>query len=105
MKPYERYYADTSPEEAQPALELLLPMAHSAFTSPTSYAGWKDYGIPCTYIKCLQDKAVTVEHWDTYLPRMRDAGVDITVEELDCGHSPFWINPDAIAELLVKTVS
>ena len=66
LKPYERYYGDVSREKAEAALSILQPMAKSAFTTPTSYAGWRDYGIPCTYVKCLQDQAVVQEVCDMY---------------------------------------
>lgn len=88
--PYERYYHEVSREDAEPALALLEPLAQSAFRSPTSYAGWKDYGIPCTYIKCLKDSAVPPDMGDTYIARMEDASVKVDVEEIDAGHcSPF----------------
>jgi hypothetical protein len=103
-KPYERYYADISIEEAKEPLELMQPMAYSAFTTPTQYAGWKDYGIPCTYIKCLKDNAVTERLWEPYLALMREAGVDLTVEEMDIGHSPFWIAPKDLADLLARVI-
>ncbi len=104
-KPYDRYYFDISEEEAKEPLGLMQPMAHSAFTTETSYCGWKDYGIPCTYIKCLKDKAVTAQLWDRYIGMMQDANVDLTIEELNTGHSPFWTNPDELVELLVKVIS
>ncbi|KAK5169162.1 uncharacterized protein LTR77_006471 [Saxophila tyrrhenica] len=104
QKPYERYYADISEQEAQAPLDLTVPMAYSAFTTPTTYAGWRDYGIPCTYIKCLKDNAVPVEMCDKYIARLREGGVDLKVEELDVGHSPFWIDPDGLMELIVRVI-
>ena len=102
--PYERYYADVSREQAEPALALLQPMANSAFNTPTTYAGWRDYGIPCTYIKCLQDAAVTDDVCEMYIARMKEAGADVTVESLDTAHSPFWSAPDALYEVLQRAL-
>lgn len=103
-QPYERYYADTTREHAQPALDRLAPMAQSAMTTPTVYAGWKDYGIPCTYIRCLNDAAVTGDLCDLYIKRLKDSGVDTTVEELDAGHSPFWIGPEELLQVLKRVL-
>lgn len=103
--PKQRYYNDLSDEEAKSALDMLVPMASSAFTTPTRYAGWKDYGIPCSYVKCLKDQAVNTKHWDIYLPRAKDAGVDMDVVELDASHSPFISNPDALLEVLLRCIS
>ena len=102
--PYERYYGDTTREKAQAAIDLTQPMANSAMTTPTSYAGWRDYGIPVTYIKCTKDVAVPGELCDMYISRMKDAGVDVTVEEMDSGHSPFWIQPQNLLEVLKRAV-
>jgi hypothetical protein len=102
--PYERYYYDTSQEAAQPALDLIQPMAYSAMTSTTEHTGWKDFGIPCTYITCLNDIAVPVEQCEKYITRMREAGVDVTTEEIGGGHSPFWIKPEELARILVRVV-
>ena len=102
--PAARYYNDVSAEDAQPALDMLVPMAHSAMTTRTEYAGWKDYGIPCTYIKCLKDTAVVSRMWDEYLARAKDAGVEMDVEEMDTSHSPFWSDPDALFEVLKRVI-
>lgn len=102
--PYDRYYADTSLELAQPALDLLQPMAYSAMTSETEHTGWKDYGIPCTFIMCRDDIAVPVEQCEKYIARLREAGVDVTTEEMEGGHSPFWIVPERLAEVLGRVV-
>ena len=102
--PKDRYYNDVSAEVAKPALDLLQPMTHSVFTTPTRFAGWKDYGIPCTYIKCLKDAAQGPWLWDEYTTRWKEAGVDFSVEELDTSHSPFVSNPDALLEVLKRVI-
>lgn len=100
--PYERYYHDVSREQAQPAIDMLQAMASSTFETPTVYAGWRDYGIPCTYIKCLQDVALPSELCNMYIARLREGGVDVSVEELDTSHSPFWTAPEKLAGLLER---
>lgn len=100
MKPYERYYHEVSPEDAEPAIGLLERMAHSAFVSPTSYAGWKDYGIPCTFIKCSKDTAVTMSMCDTYISRLEEAGVEVDVEIVDAGHCAHFTAPSGVVGVI-----
>ena len=102
MMPYERYYTDVSREQAEPALAMLEPMASSAMNSPTSYAGWKDYGIPCTFIRCLQDIAVPQNLCEMYISRMKDADVELSVETIDAGHCANFTAPKFLAEAIQK---
>ena len=102
--PYERYYWEVSREDAAPALALLEPMARSAFQSPTSYAGWKDYGIPCTFIKCLKDVAVPPDMCDRYVARMKEAGVDVELIEIDSGHCCHFTTPSLVVGALEKVL-
>lgn len=102
--PKDRYYNDVSAEDAKAALGMLQPMTYSSFTTPTRYAGWKDYGIPCTYIKCLKDNAVTKPMWDEYIARWKGLGIDHSVEELDLSHSPFWSDPDTLLVVMKRVL-
>lgn len=99
--PFEHFYeGDCSREAAQSALDLLVPMAASAFTTPTNYEAWKDYGTPCTYIKCLHDRAIKTATSDKYIERMRAAGVNLNVETMECAHSPAHFVPKELADLI-----
>ena len=97
--PHDRYYNDMSREEAEPALALMEPIARSAMASETRYCGWRDYGIPCTYIKCSKDVAMS-SLYETYTSRLMSAGVDVTVETIDAAHSPFWSAPNAVVDTI-----
>ncbi len=99
---YGRYYHEVSREEAKPALDLCQPMAHSAMTQETSFEGWKDYGIPCTYIKCSQDTAVPPELGDKYIARMRDAGVKVDEETVEGGHCACFTKPEGIVKVIER---
>lgn len=105
MKPYERYYHEVSPEDAEPAINLLQRMAASAFETSTRYAGWRDYGIPCTYIKCSQDTAVSPSMCDTYIAKMKDAGVQVDVETIEAGHCAHFTAPSAVVGVIEKAAS
>ena len=104
LKPYQRYYADVTREQAEPALAMLQPMAHSALTTATSYAGWRDYGVPSTYIACSQDVGLPTALTDMYISRLKEAGADVGVETLDTSHSPFWSAPEALFEVLQRVI-
>lgn len=83
---------------------MIQPMAHSVFTTPTLYEGWRDYDIPCTYIRCLQDVGVTGDVCDMYIKRLQEAGVEVSAEALDTSHSPFWSAPEALSEMLQRVI-
>ena len=100
---FERFYeGDCTREEAAGPISACLPMAASAFRTPTEYTGWGDYSTPCTYIKCLNDRAVPPAMCDAYITRMKEAGVDVEVEEMQCGHSPAFVAPRELVELIVR---
>lgn len=102
---FEHFYeGDCSREEAQPAIDMCLPMATSTLRTPTKYAAWKEYGVPCTYIKCLIDRVVTPAMADAQIAKMREAGVDVTVETMGCGHSPAHVAPKELTDLIVRIV-
>lgn len=102
---FERFYeGDCSRGEAQSQIDMCLPMASSAMRTPTKYEAWKDYGTPCTYIKCLNDRAVTPAMCDAYIATMREAEVDVEVETMSCGHSPAHVAPEELADLVVRIV-
>lgn len=100
---FERFYeGDCTREEASEPISACLPMAVSAMRTPTKYAAWKDYSTPCTYIKCLNDRAVLPAMCDVYIKRMKEAGVDVEVKEMECGHSPAFVAPKELTELIVQ---
>ena len=101
-KAYERYYHEISPEDAAPALNLLQPMASSAFETPTKYTGWKDYGIPVTYVKCSLDTALPSDLCDRYIAKMKDAGVEVDVETIEGGHCCHFTAPSPVVGMIEK---
>jgi len=84
---------------------MCRPMASSAFTSATKFAGWRDYGTPCTYIKCIGDRAVPESKCDEYIARMQQAGVEVEVISMSCGHSPALVAPAALTEELLSSAA
>ncbi|ARC89548.1 alpha/beta fold hydrolase [Rhodovulum sp. MB263] len=72
----------------QPILPQATPIALSA-----RYAS-----VPKRYIRCLQDRAIPPEYQATMTA---DWPAD-RVDTLDCSHSPFLAQPEALAALLLK---
>ena len=58
-------------------------------------APWRT--IPSTYVVCTQDNAIPVElQRDVFAPRAEQ------VVELEASHSPFFSQPEAVADILVQ---
>jgi pimeloyl-ACP methyl ester carboxylesterase len=51
--------------------------------------------VPCTYIRCLRDAAVTPDRAARYAARLGVVPVD-----MDCAHGPMLSAPDALAKIL-----
>ena len=65
----------------------------------------KDYKIPTTYIKCSLDTAVPPELCDTYVERMREAGVPVELETIEAGHCAHWTAPSLVVGILERVAS
>jgi pimeloyl-ACP methyl ester carboxylesterase len=73
----------------QPALPLTTPIAEP--TPPPS--------IPCTYILCERDEALTTAFQAEQAER-----VGATIVSIDAGHSPFATHPAELAALILRDV-
>jgi pimeloyl-ACP methyl ester carboxylesterase len=51
--------------------------------------------LPCTYIRCLRDQAVTPARAAEYAARL-----GVTPIDMDCAHNPMLSAPDALAKIL-----
>jgi pimeloyl-ACP methyl ester carboxylesterase len=89
------FYADCDAETQQASTARLRPMPTAPVEEPVSSAPWRD--IPSTYVVCTQDMAIPVE-WqrELFAPRADE------VVELEAGHSPFFSQPAAVADLLAE---
>ncbi|NYF10556.1 pimeloyl-ACP methyl ester carboxylesterase [Leifsonia sp. AK011] len=85
-----RFLQDADDETQREAWARVTRQAASAFTTPTSVAGWED--VDSTYIICSRDRSTSVE-----LQRLH-AGRATRSVELPTGHHPFITRPDLIVE-------
>ena len=83
-----RFMQDADAATAREAWRRVTAQAASAFTTPTSAAGWR--GVDSTYIVCAQDRSTSVG-----LQR-RHAGRATRQVELPTGHHPFITRPDLV---------
>ena len=87
-----RFLQDADPETAREAWNRVTAQAASAFTTPTSAAGWQ--GVDSTYLVCAQDRSTSVG-----LQRFH-AGRATRQVELATGHHPFITRPDLVVDEL-----
>jgi len=87
-----RFLQDADTETQHLAWERVTPQSASAFTTPTTAAGWE--GVDSTYLICGQDRSTSLE-----LQRFHAARATRSVE-LPTGHHPFITRPDLVVEQL-----
>ncbi|MDH4145811.1 MAG: alpha/beta hydrolase [Acidimicrobiia bacterium] len=87
------FYNTCSAEAAAAAQARLCPQRASTFKQEATRANWRE--TPSTFIRCLQDRAISVPGQDLLAARCG------SVVDLDCDHSPFVCMPSELADLLV----
>ena len=85
-----RFLNDADDETRRQGWARVTRQAVSAFTTPTSAAGW--VGVDSTYVVCAADLSTSVE-----LQRHHAARATRSVE-LPTGHHPFVTRPDLVVE-------
>jgi pimeloyl-ACP methyl ester carboxylesterase len=92
-----RWMSDLSPGDARvvEALGRLTPEPFAPFPERVSYERFFAMRVPCTYVRCLRDAAVTPDRAAEYARRLGVSPLDI-----DCAHGPMLSAPDALAKIL-----
>ncbi|HZP29875.1 MAG TPA: alpha/beta hydrolase [Acidimicrobiia bacterium] len=88
-------YNDCTDEDVAYALPRLCAQSAASFKQTLTGAGWHD--IPATYVVCTEDRAI-VPGFQRAMARARAT----TIVELPAGHSPFFSDPQAVADLLAE---
>lgn len=96
---HEIFYNDVDKEVADKMISGLKPHAKGVFSSKVTYAAWKH--ILSVYIICEKDNAIAL---DTQESMATQPGNKITVERMDCGHSPWLSNLDGTVKLVRKAI-
>ncbi|WP_411699644.1 alpha/beta hydrolase [Conyzicola sp.] len=85
-----RFLQDADDTTQRQAWQRVTAQAASAFTTPTTAAGWR--GVDSTYLVCADDRSTSLE-----LQRFHASRATRSVE-LATGHHPFITRPDLVAD-------
>lgn len=89
------FYADVSPEDRYRAMERLRPQPLSISTTPVTLTEERFGSVPRWYIECTLDNAVKIG-----LQRQMVKLTPCKVITMECGHSPFYSDPEELVEHL-----
>jgi pimeloyl-ACP methyl ester carboxylesterase len=89
------FYEDVSPEDRYRAMERLRPQPLAISTTPVTLTEDRFGSVPRWYIECTFDNALKIS-----LQRQMVKLTPCRVITMECGHSPFYSNPDELVEHL-----
>ena len=89
------FYADVSPEDRYKAMQRLRPQPLAISTTPVTLTEERFGSVPRWYIECIHDNAIRIA-----LQRTMAKKTPCKVLRLECGHSPFFSNPEELVEYL-----
>ena len=94
-----RWMGDLPPGDPRvvDALTRLTPQPLAPWTERVAMRRFYAMRVPCTYVRCLRDAAVTPARAAQYAARLGVAPIDI-----DCAHSPMHSALDDLARILEK---
>ena|SRR5438034_8747146 len=79
------------------ALSLLTPQALRPFVEPVELRVFYGMRVPCTYIRCLEDKAIVPARAAECAGRL-----GVTPVDMNCAHNAMLSQPDELAQILEK---
>ncbi|KAL9619434.1 MAG: hypothetical protein Q9160_005945 [Pyrenula sp. 1 TL-2023] len=100
--PIRLFYADVRLDLARKMASLLVRQSRPAMTDSVTYAAWRD--IPTTHLKTKDDQVMFPGWQDRQIKAVRDAGIEVTVEELESSHSPFVSMPGKMVGAVERAI-
>jgi pimeloyl-ACP methyl ester carboxylesterase len=94
------FYHDCSQADAEWAASRLTPQPLAPSTEPVSIPRFWKAGLPRSFIKCTQDRALDRRAADGFIRRL-----GVQPFEIDASHSPFLSQPAALADLLLEALA
>jgi pimeloyl-ACP methyl ester carboxylesterase len=94
------FYNDLPEDEQKHWFSLIQPHSVGTMHAGCTAASWKE--IPTFYLVCTKDLAIPEFGQDAMIKAAKEAGADIDVTRLDCGHSPFLSRPDETVAWIKK---
>jgi pimeloyl-ACP methyl ester carboxylesterase len=95
---WDAFYQDASEDDLDWVFPQLRPEPVAVFRQALVLTPENFGRVPRDYISCRQDLAITPDLQDS----MRDALPARRTWDLDCGHSPFVVCPDLLADVLFE---
>jgi pimeloyl-ACP methyl ester carboxylesterase len=94
-----RWMSDMPPGDARviDAFGRLTPQPFAPWAERVDSRRFFAMRVPCTYIRCLRDQAVTPARAAEYAARLGVEPID-----MDCAHNPMMSAPDALARILAE---
>ena len=89
------FYEDVSAEDRYRAMERLRPQPIAISTTPVTLTEERFGSVPRWYIECLHDNAVRIARQRAMVKAM-----PCKVITVECGHTPFYSQPEELAEHL-----
>ena len=89
------FYEDVSAEDRYRAMERLRPQPIAISTTPVTLTEERFGSVPRWYIECLHDNAVRIARQRAMVKAM-----PCKVITMECGHTPFYSQPEELAEHL-----
>lgn len=104
VEPRELFYHDLPAEEGNYWVGKLESQSLKALMEGGghSYAGWLD--VPVWYLATTTDRAFPIEAQRMFAPVAREMGADVTLREIESGHSVMLSRPKETAEFIVEAV-
>lgn len=92
-----RWMGDMPPGDPRvvETLARLTPQPFTPWTERVDFRRFFAMRLPCTYIRCLRDQAVTPPRAAEYAARLGVRPID-----MDCAHNPMLSAPDELAKIL-----
>ena len=97
-QPEQVFYPDCAPDVTAAAVARLTPQSMSSCTTPLRAAGWST--IPATYVVADADGALPAA-----VQEAMAAGRTDDVRHIDSAHSPFFVRPRELADILIEVSS
>jgi pimeloyl-ACP methyl ester carboxylesterase len=95
------YYHDVPREEAEKWAAHLGDFSVGAVMSPCTFSAYEKF--PVHYLVCTDDRSLPVDMQRKMMQDIRDAGYEVSVEEVWSSHSPFLSMPERTAEFIRRS--
>lgn len=103
--PGDLFYHDLPLEERNAWVAQIQKQSMKAFTKggDKAYAGWKD--VPVWYLATKEDHALPYDAQKMFVEGAKADGADVTLREIDSGHSPMLSKQKETVQVIVDAVS